>query len=60
MADNLTHSSFFGCPCYRKIEEVPFKNEGARVVKKKSHCKSMQIFYDARGQLNQQSEVAST
>ena len=60
MADNLTHSSFYGCPCYRKIEEVPFKNEGARVVIKISHCKSMQIFYDARGQLNQQSEVGST
>ena len=49
MADNLTHSSFYGCPCYRKIEEVPFKNEGARVVIKISHCKSMQIFMMLEG-----------
>ena len=35
-----------------KNEEDPFKNEGARVV---THCESMQIFYDAQGQLTPQS-----
>ena len=43
-----------------KNEEDPFKNEGARVVTKISHCKSMHIFYDTQGQLTQQSEVSST
>ena len=43
-----------------KTEEDPFKNEGARVVIKISHSMSMQIFYDAQGQLNQHSEVGST
>ena len=36
-----------------KNEKDPFRNEGARVV---SHCKSMQIFYDAQGQLTPQSK----
>ena len=39
-----------------KSEEDPFKNEGAR-VQKISH---MQTFYDAQGQLSQQSEVGFT
>ena len=43
-----------------KTEEDPFKNEGARVNKKISHCMSMQIFYDAQGQLNPHSEASST
>ena len=43
-----------------KTEEDPLKNEGARVVTKISHCKSMQIFYNTQGQLTQQSEVSST
>ena len=43
-----------------KTEEDSFKNEGTRVVIKISHCKSMQMFYDAQGQLKQQSEVDST
>ena len=38
-------------------EEDPLKNEGARVVIKRSHIVqsfySMQIFYDAKGKLNQ-------
>ena len=42
-----------------KSEEDPFKNEGAR-VQKISHCKYMQTFYDAQGQLSQQSEVGFT
>ena len=31
MVDDLTHSSFYGCPCYL-TEEDPLKNKGARVV----------------------------
>ena len=42
-----------------KNEEDTFKNEGARVVTKDSHCKSMRNFYDAQGQLTPQSEVGS-
>ena len=44
-----------------KTEEEPFKNEGARVVILKiSHLYVYVDFYDAQGQLNQQSEVGST
>ena len=38
-----------------KTEEDPLKNEGKKI----SHCTSMHIFYDALGQLNQQSEIGS-
>ena len=38
-------------------EEDPSKNEGTREV---THCKSMQIFYDAQGKLTPQSKVGST
>ena len=41
-------------------EVDPFKNEGARVVSKISHWKSMQIFYNTQGVLTHQSEVSST
>ena len=44
-----------------KNEEDPFKNKGARVVTiDLSHCKSMQIFYDAKRKLTPQSMVGST
>ena len=32
MAENQIHSNFYGSSCYSKIEEDPFKNEGAREV----------------------------
>ena len=37
MADTLTHSSFYGVLDARVV------------IKRISHCKSMQIFYDAQG-----------
>ena len=44
-----------------KTEEDPFKNEGARVVIKRYPISPLcMFFYDAQGQLNQQSEVGST
>ena len=41
-------------------EVDPFKNEDVRVVTTVSHCKSMQIFYDAQWKLTPQSKVGST
>ena len=43
-----------------KTGEDPFNMKVLEWSFKISHCKSMQIFYDAQGQLNQQSEVGST
>ena len=44
-----------------KSEEDPFKNEGARVVIKRSPIVCLcRFFYDVQVQLNQQSEVGST
>ena len=40
-----------------KNEEDPIKNEGARVLRHFSHCKSMVIFSDAQGQLTHHSVV---
>ena len=40
-----------------KNEKDPFKNEWSQQI---SHCKSMQIFYDAQGKLTPQTEVGST
>ena len=42
-----------------KNEEDPIKNEGARVLKRFPHYKSMGIFSDAQGQLTPQSLVGS-
>ena len=42
-----------------KNKEVPLKIEGARVVTTIYHCKFMEIFSDAQGQLTPQSEVVS-
>ena len=44
-----------------KTEEDPFKNEGTRMVIKRSPIVRLcRFFYDAQGQLNQQTEVGST
>ena len=32
MAENLTHLSFYGCPCYLQDCGRSVQNEGARVV----------------------------
>ena len=43
-----------------KNEEDPFKNEGTEWSQQISHCKSMQISYDAQGKLTPQAKVYST
>ena len=61
MAQNQTHSNFYGCPCYparmRKIHSKMKELEWSQQI---SNCKSMQIFYDAQGNLTLQSEVGYT
>ena len=52
MAENQTHSNFYGSPCYLQMRKIHSQQI--------SHCKSMQIFYDAQGKLNPQSKVGST
>ena len=42
-----------------KNEEDPIKNEGARVLTRFTHYKSMGVFSDAQGQLTLQSLVES-
>ena len=56
--ENQNYSNFYGSPC--KNEEDPFKNEGIRVVTTDLPFKSMQIFYNAQGNLTPQSKVCST
>ena len=41
-------------------EEDPFKMKVLEWSQQISHCKSMQIFYDAQGNLTPQSKVGST
>ena len=56
MWQNQTHSNFYGSPCYlqdSKMKEIEWSQQI-------SHCKSMQIFYDAQGKLTPQSKVGST
>ena len=53
--------AFMGVLDTCKTEEDPFKNKGARVVIKRSPIVCLwRFFYDAKGQLNQQSVVGST
>ena len=48
----LLIQAFMGVLDTRKTEDDPFKNEGARVVIKKiSHCTSMQIIITVKGSL---------
>ena len=42
-----------------RMRKIHSKMKVLESSKKISHCKSMQIFYDAQGQLNQQSEAGS-
>ena len=41
-------------------EEDPFKMKVIELSQQISHCKYMQIFYDAQGKLTPQSKVSST
>ena len=60
MAENQTHSNFYGSPCYLKIRKIHSKMKVLEWSQQISHCKSMQIFYDAQGKLTPQSKVGST
>ena len=59
MAQNQTHSNFYGSPCYLQMK-IHSKMKVLEWSQQISHCKSMQIFYDAQGKLTPQSKVGST
>ena len=52
--------TFINVPVTCKNEEISIKNEGARVLTRFPHYKSMGIFSDAQGQLTSQSLVESS
>ena len=60
MAENRTHSNFYGSPCYLQMRQIHSKMKVLEQSQQISHCKSMQIFYDAQGKLTPQSKVGST
>ena len=60
MAENQTHSNFYGGPCYLQMRKVRSKMKVLEWSQQISHCESMQIFYDAQGKLTPQSKVGST
>ena len=60
MAENQTHSNFYGSPCYLQMRNIHSKMKVLEWSQQISHCKSMQIFYDAQGKLTPQSKVGST
>ena len=57
MAENQTHSNFYGSPCYLQMRKIHSKMKVLEWSQQISHCKSMQIFYDAQGKLTPQSKV---
>ena len=60
MAEDHTHSNFNGSPCYLQMRRIHSKMKVLEWSQQISHCKSMQIFYDAQGKLTPQSKVGST
>ena len=60
MAENQTHSKFHGSPCYLQMRKIHSKMKVLEWSQQISHCKSMQIFYDAQRKLTSQSKVGST
>ena len=60
MAANQTHSNFNGSPCYVQMRKIHSKVKVLEWSQQISHCKSMQIFYNAQGKLTPQSKVGST
>ena len=60
MAENQTHSNFYESPCYLQMRKIPSKMKVQEESQQISHCKSMQIVYDAQGKLTPQSKVGST
>ena len=49
VAENQTHSNFYGSPCYLQMRKIHSKMKVLEWSQQISHCKSMQIFYDAQG-----------
>ena len=60
MAENQTHSKFYGSPCYLQMRKIHSKMKVLKRSQQISHCKSKQIFYDAQGKLTSQSKVGSS
>ena len=60
MVENQTHSNFYGSPFYLQMRKCHSKMKVLEWSQQISHCKSMQIFYDAQGKLTPQSKVGST
>ena len=58
MAENQTHSNFYGNPFYLQMRKIHSKMKVLEWSRQISHCKS--IFYDAQGKLTPQSKVGST
>ena len=56
MAENQTHSNYL-LPTNEEDHSQMKLLEWSQQI---SHCKSMQIFYDAQGKLTPQSKVGST
>ena len=60
MAENQTHSNLYRGPGYLQMRKIHSKMKVLEWSQQISHCKSMQIFYDAQGKLTPQSKVGST
>ena len=56
VAENQTHSNFYGSPWSLQMRKIPSKMTVLEWSQQISHCKSMQIYYDAQGKLTQQSK----
>ena len=52
--------TFYGSPCILQMRKIHSKMKVLEWSQQISHCKSMQIFYDAQGKLTPQSKVGST
>ena len=48
VAENQTHSNFNGSPYYLQMRKIHSKMKVLEWSQKISHCKSMQIVYDAQ------------
>ena len=60
MAENQTHSNFYGSPYYLQMRKIHSKMKVLEWSQQIPHCKSMQTFYHAKWKLPPQSEVCST
>ena len=60
VAEHQTHSNFDRSLCYLQMRKIHSKMKVLEWSQQISHCKSMQILYDAQGKLIPQSKVGST